>query len=228
MTDDPSGVIDAAHRQIIAAIQPVLAQYGFGLAGGNALQALGLSDRPTRDVNMFTPDQSAIRQVMPLVERALRDAGFDARLSQGDDQIAHAVRDAADWHAEWIVIVDGRRILLHLGFHELLSPPAPVGDIGPVLDIRDVLGEKVLALTDRLDARDFIDVFRAMQKGWSPERLIDLAWRVNPQDYAADDFTRVLPALAEIDDFEFTQYGLSAGQVAELRERFQQWPVRSG
>ena len=69
----------------------------------------------------------------------------------------------------------------------------------------------------------------ALRQGWSPEQLITLAWRLNPDDYDADYFTQVLPNLADLDDFEFEQYGISPGQVKELRELFERlWPSRQG
>jgi predicted nucleotidyltransferase component of viral defense system len=95
--------------------------------------------------------------------------------------------------------------------------------------VDDVLASKTLAMVDRAAARDFIDVFEAMRQGWSPEQLIALAWRLNSDDYGADYFTQVLPNLADLDDFEFEQYGLDPERVKELRELFEQmWPARQG
>ncbi len=221
------GVIDETHRRIIAVIQPVIERYGFGLAGGNALRVHGLSHRPTRDINMFTPTEGAVALAVPQVEAALRAAGFGARATGRD--MTGIVRDWDDWTARWIVTAGERRVLLELSIHELLSPPVVITDIGPVLTVNDVLASKTLAMVDRAAARDFIDVSEAMRQGWSPEQLIALAWQLNPDDYDADYFTQVLPNLADLDDFEFTQYGLGDRQVKELRQLFeQQWPARQG
>ncbi|MGH3195731.1 MAG: nucleotidyl transferase AbiEii/AbiGii toxin family protein [Streptosporangiaceae bacterium] len=227
MAADHGGAIDETHRRIIAVIQPVLELYGFGLAGGNALRVHGLSSRPTRDINMFTPTEGAVARAVPQVEGALRAAGFDARATGG--QMAGLVRDWDEYAARWIVTAGERRVLLELRLHEMLSPPVSIKDIGLVLNVEDVLASKILAMVDRAAARDFADVYEAMRQGWSPEQLIALAWRLNPDDYDAEYFTQVLPNLADLDDFEFEQYGLNPGQVKELRELFErQWPARQG
>jgi len=226
MAARPGGpAIDETHRRIIAVIQPVLDQYGFGLAGGNALRVHGLSSRATRDINMFTPTQGAVAQAMPQVESALRAAGYEVRPPA--EPALQIVRDWDEWVARRIVTAGGRRVLLELRFHELLGPPVSIRHVGRVVGVEDALAAKILALVDRATARDFIDVYEAMRQGWTAEQLIALAWRLNPDDYGAAYFTEVLPNLADLDDFEFEQFGLESGQVKELRAFFEQhWPAR--
>jgi hypothetical protein len=107
MAANHGGAIDEAHRRIIAVIQPVLKRYGFGLAGGNALRAHGLSHRPTRDINVFTPTEGAVSRAVPEVERALRDAGFEARATGGS--MTGLVHDWDEWTARWNVTAGERR-----------------------------------------------------------------------------------------------------------------------
>jgi len=228
MATGPGGAaideIDEAHRRIIDVIQPVLAKYGYGLAGGNALRVHRLSTRPTRDVNMFSPREGAIKPAVPEVEAALKAAGFDAEF---DSRGRHLAGDYDDYDAQWLVTVSGRRIVLHLHVDETFPLPVVISGIGPVHEAEAVLGGKVVALIIRADARDFADVFEAMERGWSAEALIGLAWRLNQDDYDADDFTRVLPNLRQLPDFDFTQYGMSEQRVKALRDLFEQrWPAR--
>lgn len=225
MAANPADAIDETHRRIIQVIRPVIEQYGFGLAGGNALRAHGLSSRPTRDINMATRTEGAISRALPRVEAALRAAGFDVRPT--GTWMSEVVSDAADYTARLVVTAGGKRVLLELGVRDMLSPPAQMKNVGLVLNVEDVLASKTLALADRAAARDFIDVYEAMQQGWSPERLIALAWRLNPGDYDAASFTQVVPNLEELDDFEFSQYGLGPRQVKELRDTFRsRWPTK--
>jgi predicted nucleotidyltransferase component of viral defense system len=223
VADHTGGAIDETHRRIIAVIQPVLKQYGFGLAGGNALRVHGLSSRPTRDINMFTAQEGVIAQAVPQVEAALREAGFEVRARAQTG----LVRDGAEHVARWVVTAAGRRVLLELRLHDMMSQPIVVSNIGSVLDVEDVLAGKTLALVDRADARDFVDVFEAIRRGWSPEQLIALAWRLNAVDYDVEYFTEVLSNLADLDDFAFSQYGLSGGKLKDLRDTFENlWPSR--
>jgi hypothetical protein len=48
----------------------------FALAGGAALIARGDIDRLTRDLDFFGPSAVEVDQIIPIVERALRDAGL--------------------------------------------------------------------------------------------------------------------------------------------------------
>jgi predicted nucleotidyltransferase component of viral defense system len=172
---------------------------------------------------MFTAVEGAIKAAVPEVEAALRAAGFDAEF----DDREHPIRDYDDYDAQWVVTVRRRRIVLHLHVDETYHPPVIVSGVGPVIDVEDVLGGKVIALVIRADARDFVDVFEAMRKGWSSEQLIALAWRLSPDDYDAGYFTDVRPNLRKLGDFDFMQYGLSGQQVAELRDLFEErWPAR--
>ena len=225
MTTGNASAVEETHRRIIAVVEPVLSRRGFALAGGNALRAHGLSARPTRDINMFTARAGAITQAAPQVETALRAAGFAVQPAAAHTDLAGLVPDWADYDTRWIVTAGGQRVLLQLGFDERVGQPVLITGIGPVLGVEDVLGGKVLALVDRADARDFIDVAEAMRRGWSPEQLIALAWRLSPDDYDAEQFTQVPARLAGLDDFEFAQYGLDHRQVKELRELFTGWPA---
>jgi hypothetical protein len=104
-----------------------------------------------------------------------------------------------------------------------------LADPHQVRTVEDLLAAKTLALVDRSSARDFWDIYEAMLQGWTPEQLIGLAWQLNPDDYDAAYFTEVLDNLADLDDFEFRQLGLSGRQVADLRAAFErQWPRRNG
>ncbi len=52
-------------------------------------------------------------------------------------------------------------------------------DIGPVLDLDDVVGSKVCALAGRGEVRDFIDTAAALRR-YSLATLIDLAKHLDP------------------------------------------------
>jgi len=63
-----------------------------------------------------------------------------------------------------------------------------VMDVGPVLDLEDVVGGKVCVLASRVESRDYADVAAALER-YSPARLIGLARRLDPgltgEDFAA-------------------------------------------
>jgi hypothetical protein len=51
-------------------------------------------------------------------------------------------------------------------------------DIGPVLDLEDVIGTKVAAMPVRAEPRDFVDVAAALDR-YTREQLIDLGRRAD-------------------------------------------------
>ena len=121
---------------------------GFVLAGGAALVASGLSERPTQDVDLFGSDlASGVTAAADALEAAFADRGWKTE----------RIRDTATF----------RRLVVRSPDDELLvdlavdSPPLGVPTItavGPTYPPRELAARKLLALFDRAEARDFVDV----------------------------------------------------------------------
>jgi Nucleotidyl transferase AbiEii toxin, Type IV TA system len=209
------------HREVVATVLPVLEGYGFALAGGNALIAHGITSRPTRDVNLFTDQEGIIPHVTKAVESALRKAGFYVERIDTFSALLERWPEMADLRAEWTVARGRKQVMLQLGSNLRNHPPVTM-EFGPVEDLRVVLATKILALSTRYEARDYIDVGSALKK-YTAEELIDLAWSMEP-GCTYEDFTSIGPALDELDDEEFTRYGLTQAEIVSLRKRFAAWP----
>jgi hypothetical protein len=95
-------------------------------------------------------------------------------------------------------------------------------DIGPVLDLEDVVGGKVCALASRVEPRDYADVAAALQR-YSPAQLIGFAQRLDP-GLTGQDFADAGLRLDQMDDRAFADIGLSQHDVARLREELADWP----
>jgi hypothetical protein len=66
--------------------------------------------------------------------------------------------------AEWTVHArDGQRTILQLAYFDRFRPPVDM-DLGPVLDIEDVVGGKVCALASRIEPRDYVDTAATPQR----------------------------------------------------------------
>jgi hypothetical protein len=221
-----NGGVSDFHRDVVTVVLPVLTGHGFALAGGNALLAHGISSRPTRDVNLFTDQVGAVRQVASAVESALRAAGFYVERIDTFSDLLEQWPEMADLRAEWTVARGGQQVMLQIASDDRKRSPVfmelgPVQAL-PVLDLLDVLASKVLALSSRSEARDYIDVGAALGR-YSAEQLIALAWSIEPR-WSYDDFTSIGPALERLDDQEFTRYGLTQADIDDLRKRFELWP----
>ena len=119
----------------------------FLLAGGAALLAQHLSQRPTDDLDFFTRDPDDV----PIAKAELVDACA-----------AHG------WHVEELrnsgtfcrLLIHGPDdLLVDLAYNGDPQLPATASFAGPTFAPEELAGMKLLALWDRTAARDFADVF---------------------------------------------------------------------
>ena len=214
--------VSELHRQIAAIVLRAAAGHGFALAGGNALIAHGMIDRPTQDVDVFTNQPSGVEDAADAVEAALRDAGFSISRHDKTGGLSDIFDGMGQGLAEWQVTApDGQRTVLQMSYFDRMRGPVTM-DIGPVLDLQDVLGQKVAALASRVEPRDYVDVAAALQS-YTPGQLIVLAKHLDP-GLTDQDFADAARQLDQMPDRAFAPYGLGPQEVARLRERFAAWP----
>ena len=127
-----------------------------------------------------------------------------------------------DGLAEWIVSApDGERMMLQMAYFDRHCSPV-IMDIGPVLDLEDVVGGKVCALASRSYERDYVDTAAALDR-YSVGQVIGFAKRLDP-GLSDRDFADAGSCLDRMEEEAFRRYGLSSRDVARLRERFEAWP----
>ncbi|HEY2237644.1 MAG TPA: nucleotidyl transferase AbiEii/AbiGii toxin family protein [Streptosporangiaceae bacterium] len=216
--------VDDFHRAVAATALRAAARYGFALGGGNALIAYGLIDRPTQDVDLFTDREHGVRAAAGAVETALRGAGYTVEPEDSRADLADIFDGLGDGLAEWLITgPDGAQMMLQMAYFERDRRPVPM-DLGPVLDLEDVVGWKVVALASRVEPRDYVDTAAALGR-FTVEQLIGLAQHLDP-GLTDRDFADAGRQLDRMPDGLFARYGLSPADVATVRERFQAWPRR--
>jgi hypothetical protein len=214
--------VDDLQRQVAQIALRAAARHGFALGGGNALIAHGVVDRPTEDVDLFTDEDDGVTAAAGVVEAALREAGFAAERQDRLSDLAEVIYGLEDGLAEWIVTgPDGRRTMLQLARIDRDRRPVAM-DVGPVLDLEDVVGSKVCALASRAEVRDFVDTAAALQR-YSVAELIGFARRLDP-GLTDEDFADAGARLDRLADRVFDRYGLSPADVTRLRARLAGWP----
>lgn len=210
------------HHQVAALALAAAREHGFALGGGNALLAHGVISRPTQDVDLFTDQENGVRAAADAVEAALRNAGFEPQRQGETAELADIFPGMGEGLAEWIVTAPGgEQMMLQLAYFDRDQEPVAM-DIGPVLDLEDVVGGKVCALASRTEPRDYADVAAALQR-YSPAQLISFAQRLDP-GLTGQDFTDAGLRLDQMDDRAFAAIGLSQNEVTTLRERLAAWP----
>ena len=145
------------HERIAAVGLRAVERYGFVLAGGYAISANGIGDRPSMDVDLFTngfePDRFA--EAVDRVRAAFGAAGLDVQ----DKTIGSTFADLRVTDRETGEFSD-----IQLGANYREFPPARIA-IGPVLDVRDAVAGKMSALWSRGEVRDFIDIDAVIASG---------------------------------------------------------------
>jgi hypothetical protein len=198
------------------------APHGFALGGGNALIAHGIINRATQDVDVFSDVQGGVEAAADAVEAALRDAGFGTERRDKTAGLADIFDGMGEGLAEWIVIAPGgEQMMLQMAYFDRIRRPVTM-DVGPVLDLEDVVGGKVCALASRAEPRDYVDTAAALGR-YSIEQMIGFARRLDP-GLTDRDFADAGRRLEQWGDSVFAPFGLGPEDVAALRERFAAWP----
>lgn len=208
--------MDQVHLRLAEIGLRVAARYGFALAGGYAVQAHGILNRPSEDVDLFTAweRRGEFAAAVDAVVYGYRDGGYSVEVTQRFDTFARlAVTDPAQpEHPYKVELAANWRAL----------PPVMM-DVGPVLHADDVVAGKMSALYTRAEPRDFLDIDAALITGrYTRTRLCELA----EQSDAGFD-RRVLAdlfgMLERYPDRRFAAYNADPAHICEMRKRFAQW-----
>jgi hypothetical protein len=204
------------HRRLAQIGLRVGGPFGFALAGGHAIAAHGILERPSEDVDLFADWQrradfpAAVDEVIAAYQADGLHVQIDVRLdtfarlhvtdpTEPDRQ--HRVELVANWRAQ---------------------PPVQM-DIGPVLHPDDVMAGKMDALYNRAAARDFLDIDAAIANGhYTLQRLCELA---HDADAGFDQhlFATMLGHIDRLDNEDFVAYGVTVEDVTAMRYRVNAW-----
>ncbi|MFP5021860.1 nucleotidyl transferase AbiEii/AbiGii toxin family protein [Pseudonocardia phyllosphaerae] len=177
---------------------------GFLIAGGAALAAQHLTNRPTQDLDLFTrAGRSTVTSARDAFENAVTRRGWSVgRIRDGDTFCRLLVSGEED-------------LLVDLA---LDSPPAlsPVGSVaGPTFAPEELAGRKLLALFGRAEARDFADVF-VLAHRYEFGTMLDHAVRIDP----GLDRSVLAAMIGSLQRFEDDEIPIDGKLVAELRGFF--------
>jgi hypothetical protein len=214
--------ISEVQREVATIALRVAARYGFALAGGNALMAHGVIDRPTEDVDLFSDQETGVMAAADAVEAALRAAGFAAERQDGINGLGDIFEGMGEGLAEWMITSpEGQQTMLQMAYFDRTHGPVTM-DVGPVLDIEDLAGWKTVALVNRVEPRDYIDISATLDQ-YTVNALITLARRLDA-GLEDRDFADAGRQLDRMPDHVFRRYVRSPEDIAQMRERFADWP----
>ena len=193
----------------------VLAEYGFVLAGGYALQAHQLVERMSEDVDLFTDrwDSDGFDRAVETVAEAYRRDGLEVIVVRRAETFAR------------LQVVDPRAA--RAGTVDLAADcrdrePVRVS-FGPVLAELDAVASKVATVFSRGEARDYLDLAGILDSGrFTREELITLAANVD-SGFSKGWFADALAGVDRFPDEEFSAYGVDAERITRVRESMRDW-----
>jgi len=180
---------------------------GFLLAGGAALLAQHLIQRPTRDLDFFTrPGAGDVPAARDAVERAAPAHGWTVDRIQDSPTFCR-------------MLVHGPEdLLVDLALDAPPGQPPEASFVGPTFAPEELAGRKLLALFDRAEARDFADVYTLAElygKDLLLTRAADLDEGFDHRSLAAQ--------FATLSRFNDTDLPVEPADVAAVRAFFASW-----
>lgn len=191
------------------------AAYGFALAGGYAIQANGMLERPSDDVDLFTVMARAdeFEAGTKAVVEAYEAEGFNVEITKQFGTFARLA--VFDPHRN-----EGSKVELSADWRA--NEPVWLA-IGPVLHPNDAVANKMCALYGRAEARDFVDVDAAIESGrYTREQLLTLAHEVD-SGFDRRMFGQAVGRVSIISDARFAEYEVTGDRLVGLRARFADW-----
>lgn len=190
---------------------------GMALAGGGALVANGMVQRPTRDVDLFTPDPAEVPRVSRDLAEELNARGYAVAVLLDRPEFVRLLATPPGWDPD----IDG--VQVEIGRDPRMRE-AVVLDVGRVLHPEEAAANKALTVFDRGAARDLVDVHAvAVTAGYGQERVLELGEEKDP-GFDRAVFAQGLGVAAARPDSHFAGLvGLTEAQTAALRQWATDW-----
>ncbi|MGW1894185.1 nucleotidyl transferase AbiEii/AbiGii toxin family protein [Streptomyces sp. NPDC002004] len=200
------------HRRLLRDVLAIGTPYPLVITGGYAVQAHGLVDRLSQDLDVATENPAPMRDIVHDLEQGLTRRGWAVTVISADPLSARLV--AAD-------PATGEDCEVDVLKENLWAPPKET-EYGPVLALDDVIGTKVRALADRGAVRDLIDVHAAAEHHATAD-LERLGERHGRDEFSLHELRDRLVGTEWYDDEEFAAYGLGSEKITHLRAWAQTW-----
>ena len=178
----------------------------FLLAGGLALAAHGLTDRPTEDLDAFTSRAGDVHAAYQAFAQAAIAHGWRVEVRQSTDTFVR------------LVVTGDESLLVDLALDSAPGLPPTMSVLGPTFAIDELAARKLLALFDRAMPRDFVDVYR-LTRTLPAQRLIRLAESLDP---GLDKAVLAL-AMRQLDRYRDEDIPIKSSEVVSMRQFFQEW-----
>lgn len=184
---------------------PACRRLGLFLAGGCAMRAHGLTDRPVRNLDFAAAREIPLPDVAARLAAELRQAGYRVTVGEVTPRLGRLTVAGAD---------DGQAVEVGLLREVLRARPLLTGPC-PVVGLDDAVGLKVRALHDRGLPRDLVDVAAAAHL--YPYRELERLCALHDEGFSVTELLARLDAVQLHPDEAYEACGLGAGDVHRIR-----------
>lgn len=185
---------------------------GFLLAGGGALLASGLSTRPTRDLDFFGEQGRAnVSKMCQQFLVAASDKGWKCNVIQSGDSFAR------------IHLIGSDEVLVDIAIDVAARHLPVVTIVGPTFSTEELAGRKLLALYDRAEARDFVDVFILCEK-FGKDLILVRAAEID----GSIERSSLAEMMGAISRFSDEDLPIEPSRALRLRKFFKEWASELG
>jgi predicted nucleotidyltransferase component of viral defense system len=143
-------MLEGDHRALVEAVLPVCSRYGLAVAGGYAVKAHGLVERPSEDIDFATGAAAPVGEIVAELAAAYRVAGFTVQVLDAEGRKGHLL----------VTFPLGGTYRVDV-LKEPLNHPVVWMEFGPVIALADAVALKMGALHDRALPRDVLDTHGA-------------------------------------------------------------------
>jgi hypothetical protein len=198
-------MLDGDHKALVDAVLSVCALYGLAVAGGYAIKAHGLVERPSEDIDFATGTAAPIEEIVAALAVAYRTAGFEVQVLDVEGRKGHLL----------VTFPLGGTYRVDV-LKEPLNHPVVWMEFGPVIALQDAVALKMGALHDRALPRDVLDAHGAAAY-FSRADLIAACRAAIDEDFSLETLRDQLAFAAAYPDAAFSRYGVGKGLIAEVK-----------
>jgi Nucleotidyl transferase AbiEii toxin, Type IV TA system len=206
-------LLDDRHRDIARiALTAAGRKYGVAFAGGGALQVHDVSSRRTQDVDLFVKTARNVGKAARAIAAALEQAGYRVEVIAADEELWEFEAHPPDLPGPVQVQV------AHFAFTGTV-----IKDVGPVVTLDYLATRKTVAILERHQVRDYVDIASLADAGYKVPRLLSMAFAEAPY-LAAEDAGDAGVHLDRITNERIARELPPGKTPGWVRDAFASWP----
>ena len=178
----------------------------FLLAGGLALVAHGLTDRPTEDLDAFTCRDGDVSRARSAFEKVALAQGWQIEELQSSETFVR------------LRVIGEESLLVDIALDSPPGLPSAMTILGPTFAPAELAARKLLALADRAMPRDFADVY-ALRHLQDRDAILAMAQSLDPGLTARG----LADAMRQLDRYADEDIPVGQEAVARMRSFFREW-----